>query len=225
MSVTSQAPPLEAVPAVFSIDRIVAGLVGGALMGAAPRDQARGRVFRSVGIALIGVAIVETVRAEGMRQDQIVARSSIEIERSIEDVFAFVKDFENFPLVIGTIHSIVDDQDGRSHWQVFSPFGDLVEFDVVVTKYVPRSLIAWETIPGSRIYMRGMVRLTSLTPTRTLYEFELERSPQKVGIKNALRALFGPSQQESLNFDLVHLRDYVERLAPHSLHAEPDSGK
>ena len=78
-------------------------------------------------------------------------RSSIEVDRSVGEVFAFLNDFENFPRVIGNLRSVIDYQDGRAHWEAYTPTGHIVEWDTVVTKYVPRSVIAWESTSGSEV--------------------------------------------------------------------------
>jgi uncharacterized membrane protein len=206
-------------------ERVAAGLLGGVLIGAAPRDREHGRLLRVIGLALIAIGseplLVDAIRALEIRRRQLSSRSSIEIERNIGVVFAFLKDFENLPRVIGNIHSIVDYQDGRSHWQAYSPSGRLVEFDAVVTKYVPRTVIAWESIPGSSIEMRGMARFTAITPTRTRVELEMEYSPQSFGLKDVLHTLVGPNQQDRLEQDLAHTRYYLEKIAPRSAEFDP----
>src|SRR5213595_239405 len=73
------------------------------------------------------------------------------------DVFEFARDFENFPQITDTILSIEDSQDGRSHWAVRSPTGHSVEWDATVTKYVPNSVIAWESVPNSPVLASGLM--------------------------------------------------------------------
>ena len=99
---------------------------------AARRGRARAALARLAGLALdrrgrasrsCASAFAEPAR-DGAR---VACTSSIEIERPVADVFAFFKDFENFPRVIGVVRSVVDYQDGRSHWEVYTPSGGVVD--------------------------------------------------------------------------------------------------
>jgi uncharacterized membrane protein len=204
-------------PSTTSIPELAAGLLGGALIGGAAKDGS-GRVARMLGLALLGVAarrpLEEALRDLGDRRRQVVMRSSIDIERSVADVFAFLNDFENFPLVVGNLRSVTDYQDGRAHWEAYTPSGHLVEWDTVITKYVPRSVIAWESTANSEVRMNSLVRFTVLSPTRTRVDLETAYCPPRTGVHDAVRSLFGPAQEKRLQADLIHARYYLESLAP-----------
>ena len=199
---------------------LAAGALGGALIGAA-RGDGRGRVARVAGLALVGLAVrpmvVEMIRDIGDRRRQAVIRSSIEIERSVADVFAFFNDFENFPRVVGNLRSVTDYQDGRAHWEGYAPSGHLVQWDTVITKYVPRSVIAWQSTPESDVQMTSLIRFTALSATRARVDFETTYYPPHTGIQDAIRALFGPALDKRLQEDLVRARDYLESIAPRAV--------
>jgi uncharacterized membrane protein len=199
---------------------LAAGVLGGALIGAAGGDG-RGRVARVAGLALVGLAVrpmvVEMIRDIGDRRRQAVIRSSIEIERSVADVFAFFNDFENFPRVVGNLRSVTDYQDGRAHWEGYAPSGHLIEWDTVITKYVPRSVIAWHSTPESDVQMTSLIRFTALSATRVRVDFETTYYPPHTGIQDAIRALFGPALDKRLQEDLVRARDYLESIAPRAV--------
>jgi uncharacterized membrane protein len=200
-----------------SLPDLAAGALGGALLGSAAAD-ARGRVARLAGLALVGLAtrriVAELIRDVGDRRRQVVMRSAIDIERPVADVFAFLNDFENFPRVVGNLRSVVDYQDGRAHWEAYTPTGHIVEWDTVITKYVPRSVIAWESTSGSEVRMTSLVRFTALSPTRTHVDLQTTYCPPHTGVHDAIRTLFGPAQEKRLHEDLVHARYYLESLAP-----------
>ncbi|HTE44320.1 MAG TPA: SRPBCC family protein, partial [Gemmatimonadaceae bacterium] len=155
--------------------------IGGLLLVAAPRRHPVGSLVRILGLVFLGVAaapIVERrVRRAGIRRRRVVLHETIEIERSIADVFVFFKDFENFPKVIGALHAVTDYQDGRSHWTAYSPTGRIVEWDATVTKYVPNSVIGWESVARSVVESRGIVRFAVLSPTRTQVTIDVAYRP------------------------------------------------
>src|SRR5437773_9668436 len=89
--------------------------------------------------AMTSPIVLKWVRRLGAARRQVDLRMTIVIERSLPDVFAFCRDFENFGKLVDAVR--VDDfQDGRSHWVVRSPLGHVIEWDAVVTKYVPQSV-------------------------------------------------------------------------------------
>ena len=71
---------------------------------------------------------------------------TVVVERPVSEVVEFCRDFENFPEVINGFLSVSDQQDGRSHWKVETPRGEVIEWDALVTKYVPNSAGKWDTI-------------------------------------------------------------------------------
>ena len=208
--------PLRAPDSI--LPQLAAGAIGGVLFGIAPRDRRSGRIRRLLGLALVSLAIeplvVEAVRRVGDRRRQMVMHSSLDIERNVADVFAFFNDFENFPRIVDNLRSVTDYQDGRSHWEGVTPAGRVMEWDTVITKYVPRSVIAWESTPESEVRMKTVVRFQALSPTRTRVDFETIYQPPHTGIHDAIRAILSPAQAQRMHNDLLHTRDYLESLAP-----------
>ena len=192
------------------------GALGGALLAASSKDRRSTALLRLAGLALIGYAarpVVErAVRRAGERRRSIHLQSEVEIERGVSDVFTFFKNFENFPRVVGGLHSVVDYEDGRSHWKSYSPSGGIIAWDAVVTKYVPNHVIAWESVAGSLVEVRGLIRFTALSPARTRLTFEAKYSPMRTHLIDAIRVLMGPAPQDRVVNDLKHARFYLESL-------------
>lgn len=128
---------------------------------------------------------------------------TVVVERPINDVFEFCRDFENFPQIVDVLLSVEDSQDGRSHWAVRSPTGHTVEWDASVTKYVPNSVIAWESVPGSVVQATGLMRFAPLSPTDTRVDIALTYRPVRTDFADAIRALIGTSNAQRLRADLV----------------------
>ncbi|MDB4874385.1 MAG: hypothetical protein JWM41_831 [Gemmatimonadetes bacterium] len=188
----------------------------GAALFAGGRRGRSGSVMRIVGAALIGLAIrpwiVKGVRTAGARRRHFSAHRSIEISRPIGEVFAFFKDFESFPRFIGSLRSVIDYQDGRSHWEIYTPSGGVVAWDVVVTKYVPNSVIAWESVPNSTVEMQGIIRFACIAPSRTRIDMSIVYRPVRTGLNDAVHAMVSRPQVEPLNTALEHARFYLESM-------------
>jgi len=207
------ARPINVVQSPSPLESFAIAAVGGALIGLSRRG--RGSVAaRLAGFALVGVAarpfVAAAIMRAGARRRSVAFHSSIEIERPVADVFAFFKDFENFPRVIGAVRSVVDYQDGRSHWEVYTPSGSVLSWDAVVTKYVPNSVIAWESVVRSLVESSGVARFTALSPTRTRVDLSVTHHPLHTTLKDAVRALLATDPRKTVNDDLDRIRFYLE---------------
>jgi uncharacterized membrane protein len=116
--------------------------------------------------------------------------------------------------VIGDLQSVIDYQDGRASWATSTPAGRTIEWDTTITKYLPRSVIAWENTRESDVRLRATVRLTPLSPTRTRLLFEISYHPPREGVRDAVHSLFIPARERQLEADLEHTRIYLESHAP-----------
>jgi uncharacterized membrane protein len=203
----------EDVQPSISLSEVAATALGFALIGAAGRGRTA-TLYRLAGAGLIAYAleplISGNVRRAGNSRRHIDAHGSVEIARPIDEVFSFFKDFESFPRVAAGLRSVVDYQDGRSHWEAYAPAGSVTEWDVVVTKYVPRSVIAWESVPGSDVDMRGIVRFTSLGPECTRIDVNASYRPTPASFNVALRSLLDRRRRPTLDGALNRVRAYLE---------------
>jgi len=210
-------------PSNHSLTQLALGALGGALLGSDPEHPAARRLLRGAGVALVAYAarpwIERAILNAGDRRRRVALRSSVEIDRPLLSVFAFFKDFENLPRVIGSVRSITDYQDGRSHWEAYTPAGESIEWDVVVTKYVPNSVIGFESVPGSPVDVRAQFRFTRISTMRTRLDVETYFSPHTTGLGDAIRALLSPANERRLLGDLDHMRFYLESVLP----LEPES--
>lgn len=165
----------------------------------------------------------ERVRRAGARRRALSAHSSIDIARPVADVFRFFKDFENFPRIIGSIRSVVDYEDGRSHWEVYTPAGATLEFDAVVTKYVPNSVIAWASVTGSPIETTVLARFTPLTASTMRLDVDVSYCVVNTDLGDAVRALVAPRSTAQLVNGLERARFYLESM-PAPASARRDDG-
>lgn len=193
-------------------------VVGGVLLGAG-----RGRassLLRLGGLALVARAarplLGPVVRDASARRQHLSTHTSLDVDRPVAEVFAFFKDFENFPRVTDGLKCVVDYQDGRSHWEAYTNSDQVVSWDAVVTKYVPNVVIAWRSLPGSVVDMAGLIRFTPLSPTRTHLEMDITyaRASGDERLKDALHAFVAAKPARRLEETLRRTRLYLESNAP-----------
>jgi uncharacterized membrane protein len=219
---TALTPPINSgtpvTPSSDLLDTLAVAAIGGVLVGISRKNGRGSALTRLAGVAMIGVAarplISAALRSAGARRRSVAVSSSVEINRPVHEVFAFFKDFENFPRVVGAVRSVLDYQDGRSHWELYTPSGGVVEWDAVVTKYVPNSVIAWESVVKSLVESSAIVRFTALSPTRTHVDITITHRPVQSTLKDAVRALFAPPTSGTVDRQLERIRFYLESLPP-----------
>jgi uncharacterized membrane protein len=179
-----------------------------------PRARAASTVS---GLALIGAAargpLLDVLRRVGTRRRGTSVQLSFIVARPVEEVFAFCRDFENFPRVIRTLRDVRDHGDGRSHWSASTPTGDTMEWDTVTTKYVPNSVIAWESVPHSPVEMRATLRFVpedGMTCVKVAAEYQVVKG----STRDALAALTMRSRRETLASQIRRLADYLDPGLP-----------
>jgi uncharacterized membrane protein len=195
--------------------RFAAAGLGGALLGLSADRRSRA-ILRILGLGLIAFAaqplLERRVTTAGDKRRRISFKSVIDIERPVGEVFAFVKNFENFARVMGGIRSVIDYEDGRSRWEVYTPSGGTVSWDAVVTKYVPNSVIAWSSVPRSAVETTGIVRFKPITARWTRLEIAVTYRPARTDLSDAVHSLLAPRASRRLRTDLEHARFYIESL-------------
>jgi uncharacterized membrane protein len=193
------------------------GAIGGALI-AQRRKRRLGPLAAAIGVGLIVYAarplLRDWVLRRGGARRRIRLRTTIEIARPVNEVFAFCKDFENFARVIGSLRRVTDYQDGRSHWEAYSPTGEIVEWDAVVTKYVPNAVIGWTSVASSRVIMSGVIRFAATPNNSTRLTLDLTYVPQDNRLAEALKAMAVRPRTKQLLAELRRASFYVESLPP-----------
>lgn len=207
----------QALPEARTPDDVPApgSIMGGmALAGAliAYGLRRRGIVGGAVGIAGAGLlASLVTPRVAPRVARAATSRRAIDVEgsfvvqRPVAEVFSFFRNFEHFPLFGGLLHSVDDFDDGRSRWRVMGHDGALVEWNVIVTKYVPSRVIAWESVAGGPVESRGTVRLHATSEVTTRIDVTLHYLPLTDAAARAFRPFVarGPERR---------MRDSITRI-------------
>lgn len=196
---------------------IALAALGGALV--AQRDRRRlGPIAALVGLGFIAQAarpiLRDWVLRRGTARRRVRLGTTIEVARPVAEVFAFCKDFENFPRVIGALRRVTDFQDGRSHWEAYSASGHVLEWDALVTKYVPNTVIGWASTPSSMVETTGILRFAATPNNGTRVTVELTYVPRDGGLGDALHALTSRPRQKLLLAEIERASFYIESLPP-----------
>ena len=129
------------------------------------------------------------------------------IERPIEDVFAFYRDFTNLPKFLGDVMAIEPTGPDTTRWTIQGPLGIKAHWTIRVTEQRGNELIRYQTVSTPRLTTYWEVyfaRASSATRVR-----EVMRMPLG-GLGLAALALIGkfPAKEESAN--LHRLKQLLE---------------
>jgi uncharacterized membrane protein len=197
-----------------ALGQILLGLAGGALLVAGRRFPHHARSAATVaGLALLGAAtrrpVGNAVRAAGTRRRSAEVRLSFVIAQPVERVFGFCRDFENFPRFIGALREVRDYGDGRSHWCASTPAGKTVEWDTVITKYLPNSVIGWRSVGSSPVRTTGIIRVKP-EEGGTRIQVVLSYHVSASRFADSVAALATPPQSQQLERDIHRMARYLE---------------
>jgi uncharacterized membrane protein len=95
-----------------------------------------------------------------------VAGRAITINLPRAQVYAFWRDFRNFPAFMDNIESVTVLDGGVSHWVVAAPGGKTVEWDARITEDVESEVIAWESVGDADVRNTGRVEFRDAAPGR-----------------------------------------------------------
>src|SRR5262245_30838567 len=129
-----------------------------------PRTSKRTRTDRVVavlaGLAIL-IAIATFIRVErrhcmgrSFRRNENTVEGRVTIERPVEKVFEFYRDFKNLPTFLGDVMRIDEIGPATSRWTIQGPLGIQVQWMVSVTEERPNELIRYETMSSPALKTR-----------------------------------------------------------------------
>jgi uncharacterized membrane protein len=198
--------------------RLLVGAAGGALVlaGARRRDML-GTALSVGGLALLSRSASNTelrrlLGGGGRRGVEI--QKAINIGASVDDVFAFFTNYENFPRFMSHVREVRDSGDGRSHWVVDGPAGVRVEWDALITRLEANEVLAWKSVPGSVVKSAGVIRFAQNEDGTTRVDVKMSYNPPAGAIGHAASKLLGADPKKQLDDDLARAKTFLETGTP-----------
>jgi uncharacterized membrane protein len=141
---------------------------------------------------------------------------AIDVEKTIlmpapaDQVFAFVRNFQNLPRFMSHLESVVEMDGQRSHWVARGPAGIPVSWDTELTRTEQNRLIAWRSTLSSTVRSAGVIRFDPDLRGGTLMTVRLSYNPPVGAIGHAVSRLFGADPKKALDDDLLRLKSLLE---------------
>lgn len=138
-------------------------------------------------------------------------RTTIQVNRPRNEVYAFWRRLENLPLFMSHLKAVEQKDDRTSHWEAYIPGGlGTVSWDAAIVEEQEGSLIGWNSLPGSTIENAGKVEFREIGDGWTeLHAVITYRAP--LGIAGqGLSALLNPVFEKLVRTDLKEFKRYIE---------------
>jgi len=194
--------------------RLLAGAAGGALaLYSARRHDLLGRALEIAGLALFtrGLTNLEMRDLIGLSGGPgIGIQKAINVNAPIEKVYEVWNRHEDFPHFMSRVLEVKKLGDELYHWKVAGPAGIPVEWEAVITKQTPNEMLAWESVEGSMIEQKGIVRFQANGSGGTRVEVKMSYHPPAGAAGHALAKLFGADPKSEMTADLMRMKSFIE---------------
>lgn len=209
--------------------RVLAGGVGAGMLMA----SARGRGPAGLAFGLLGAGMLlraatnrEFATLFGMSDVSrgMTVQKTIRVNAPVERVFAFWRDYHNFPLFMSHVREVQPLDEYRSRWIVSGPAGVPIEWVSVMTASVPNERIEWRSEAGSPVRHAGSVRFNPNGAGGTRLDIELCYVPLAGALGHAVARIFGADPKSEMDADLMRMKTMMETgNRPHDA-ARPPGG-
>lgn len=153
----------------------------------------------------------DTPRQRAARKGIILTRRSATVRRPVEEVYAFWRNFENFPRFMRHLVTVTDLGEGRSHWVARGPAGREVQWEARITNERENELIAWRSVEGSDVFNAGEVSFLPAPGGRgTEVRVELQYDPPMGKLGSKVAQLWREEPGQQVADDLRHFKQVME---------------
>ena len=197
---------------VFGLSRggragLVAALGGGALIYRAARGHSH--LYEALGLDDKPTHVARVTSLVTRRG--ITVRRTMSINKPVEEVYAFWRDFENLPRFMRHLESVTCDGLRRSHWVARAPAGRRVSWDAEIVDERPNELIAWRSLEDADVRNAGTIEFERGSGGRgTTLRVSLTYAPPGGKFAAVIAKLFGEEPSQHVQDDLRRLKQLME---------------
>lgn len=148
--------------------------------------------------------------SKGLLAGKIHVKSSVTINKSAAELYAFWRNFENLPQFMNHLESVKNTGEKTSHWQAKAPLGYSVEWDAELTSDVENEKIGWKSSEISEIKNSGTVEFLPTTNRGTVVRVVLTYEPPAGKLGSLVAKLFGEEPSQQVAEDLRRFKRLME---------------
>jgi uncharacterized membrane protein len=195
--------------------RLLMGTIGSILAFQGVRTKGPGgKALSMIGLGLLARAATNLPPRRlvglGAGRRAIDVQKTVRVAAPIDRVWELWSNFENFPRFMSHVREVRKIDEGRSHWVAVGPAGVPVEWDAIVTDWVPNQLIAWKSVEGSTVETAGRVRFQPTSDGGTEIDVQLSYNPPAGALGHAVATFFGADPKRAMDEDMVRLKSLLE---------------
>ncbi len=178
-------------------------------------------LYDRLGLSTVGGRNPVLKWAKGAHRGILVTRT-VTVDRPVEEVFSFWRNFENFPSFMHHLASVQRIDETRSHWVARAPMGTTIEWDAEIFNERPDEIIAWRSLPGSEIDCAGSVRFRPAPAGRgTEVHVSLNYEPPDGVLGASIARFFREEPRIQIEEDLARFKQVVEAGESRSIGGQP----
>jgi uncharacterized membrane protein len=151
--------------------------------------------------------VASVARGEGIKVEKTIV-----VNRPVQEVYQFWRNFENLPRFMDHLEAVTVIDETRSHWVAKAPAGARVEWDATIHNEIEGELIAWRSLPGADINNAGSVHFSPVAgdPSRTEVRVVLSYEPPAGKVGAAVAKLLGEEPSQQVADDLRRFKQVME---------------
>ncbi|HBB95007.1 MAG TPA: cyclase [Blastocatellia bacterium] len=170
---------------------------------------AGGAILAGAGLAYAAVKTIQNAADTIAREVHI--ETSIAIDKSPEELYAFWRDFENLPLFMKNLESVIELDERKSHWMAKGVGAARVEWDAEIYNETENELIAWRSLENADVVNAGSVRFQKApTGHGTYVRVTVNYNPPAGKLGATVAQLLGGEPTQLIKEDLRRLKQMME---------------
>lgn len=159
----------------------------------------------------MGVQAFSGAEGEGnaIRGPAIRVDHAIVVDRPVDEVYRFWRDFENLPRFMDHLVSVERLPSGLYHWVAKAPVGT-VEWEAEILEEQVPWLISWRSVEGSQVDNAGSVRFSPSDGGGTEVRIEIAYKPPAGALGAVVARWLGEEPGVQVRDDLERFKQIVE---------------
>jgi uncharacterized membrane protein len=167
-----------------------------------------------IGGAIAGLGLAYAARSIIKRSEvakEVHVETSIAINRSPAELYAFWRDFSNLPRFMKNLKSVTDLGNGRSHWVAKGINGGEVEWDAEIYNERENELIAWRSLENADVVNAGSVRFHPGSKGHGTYlRVTVNYNPPAGMLGKTILQILGSEPKQLIKEDLRRFKQLLE---------------
>lgn len=144
-------------------------------------------------------------------QQGIHVESTVIVNRPIEQIYTFWRNFENLPQIMSHLEKVEVMEGGISRWTAKAPLNTKVSWDAAIITEKPYEVIGWRSLADAQIANAGSVRFRTLPGGQgTEIRVSMEYVPPAGQLGAAIARLLGEEPQVQIDEDLRKFKQLME---------------